>query len=394
MQLAERMSRIGTESAFEVLAKARELEKQGKNIIHLEIGEPDFPTPPHVIEAGQRALDEGWTKYGPTPGFPEIREAIAAYTARTRNIPVPPENVCVVPGGKPIMFFTMMALVEPGDEVIYPDPGFPIYESVIRFIGAKPVPIPLVESRGFSFDLDTLSRSVSPKTKMVVLNSPANPTGGVIPKEDLRRIADLLRDRDLMILSDEIYSRIYYEEEPSSITAFDGMLEKTIILDGFSKTYSMTGWRLGFGVMPKWLADAVNLLTINSNSCTASFTQRAGMAALEGPQDGVATMVAEFRRRRDVMVRSLNEIPGFRCTLPAGAFYAFPNVTGTGIPSTQLADLLLNEAGVACLNGAAFGANGEGYLRFSYASSLANIQEAIERIRKVSEGWASRKVSK
>jgi aspartate/methionine/tyrosine aminotransferase len=394
MQLAERMSRIGTESAFEVLAKAKALEKQGKNIIHLEIGEPDFPTPPHVIEAGKRALDEGWTKYGPTPGFPEIREAIAAYIARTRNIPVAPENVCVVPGGKPIMFFTMMALVEPGDEVIYPDPGFPIYESVIQFIGAKPVPIPLVESRGFSFDLDTLSRAVSPKTKMVVLNSPANPTGGVIPKDDLRKIADLLRDRDLMILSDEIYSRIYYEEEPSSITAYDGMLEKTIILDGFSKTYSMTGWRLGFGVMPKWLADAVNLLTINCNSCTASFTQRAGIAAIEGEQACVGEMVAEFRKRRDFMVKSFNEIPGFRCTLPAGAFYAFPNVTGTGIPSKELADLLLNEAGVACLNGAAFGAHGEGYLRFSYASSLGNIQEAIERIRKVSERWAGRKVSK
>src|SRR5262249_11986124 len=291
-------------------------------------------------------------------------------------------------GGKPIMFFTMMALVEPTDEVIYPDPGFPIYESVIRFIGAKAVPIPLVESRGFSFDLDTLSRAVTPKTKMVVLNSPANPTGGVIPKEDLRRIADLLRNRDLMILSDEIYGRIFYESEPSSITAFDGMLEKTIILDGFSKTYSMTGWRLGYGVMPKWLADAVTLLMVNSNSCTASFTQRAGLAALERPQDGAATMGAEFRRRRDGVVESFNEIPGFRCSLPAGAFYAFPNVTGTGVPSKQLADMLLNEAGVACLNGAAFGAHGEGYLRFSYANSLANIEEAIGRIRKLSEKWA------
>jgi aspartate/methionine/tyrosine aminotransferase len=390
MRLVEKMSRIGTESAFEVLAKARDLEKQGRSIIHLEIGEPDFPTPKHIVEAGKRALDEGWTKYGPTPGLPELRECIAAYVSRTRNIKVGVENVCVVPGGKPIMFFAIMALADVGDEVIYPDPSFPIYESVIRFIGAKPVPIPLVESRGFSFDLDTLKRALSPRTKLVILNSPANPTGGVTPKEDLAKIADMLRDRDLMILSDEIYGRIYYENEPASITGFDGMVEKTIILDGFSKTYSMTGWRLGYGVMPKWLADAVTLLMVNSNSCTASFTQRAGIAALEGPQDSVPAMVAEFRRRRDFMVKSFNEIPGFRCVLPAGAFYAFPNVTGTGIPSKELADLLLNEAGVACLNGAAFGAQGEGFLRFSYANSLANITEAIERIRKVSAVWAKR----
>jgi len=382
------MSRLGTESAFEVLAKARALERQGKNIIHLEIGEPDFPTPQHVVEAGKRALDEGWTKYGPTPGFPEFREAIAAYVSRTRNIKVAAENVCVVPGGKPIMYMSMTALLEPGDEVIYPDPGFPIYESVINFLGARPVPLPLLESRGFSFDLDTLRSRLSPKTKMVVLNSPANPTGGVIPKEDLAEIAAILRDRDLMILSDEIYSRICYEEQPTSITAFDGMLEKTIILDGFSKTYSMTGWRLGYGVMPKWLADAVNLLTVNSNSCTASFTQRAGMAALEGPQDCVDTMVAEFRRRRDAMVAGLNRIPGFRCSLPAGAFYTFPNITGTGKSSKELADLLLNEAGVACLSGTAFGKEGDGYLRFSSANSLANIEDALARITRLAHHWS------
>jgi aspartate/methionine/tyrosine aminotransferase len=382
------MSRLGTESAFEVLAKARALERQGKNIIHLEIGEPDFPTPKHVVEAGKRALDEGWTKYGPTPGFPEFREAIAAYVSRTRNIKVAAENVCVVPGGKPIMYMSMTALLDPGDEVIYPDPGFPIYESVINFLGATPVPIPLLESRGFSFDLDTLKSRLSPKTKMVVLNSPANPTGGVIPREDLAEIAAMLRDRDLIILSDEIYSRIWYEQQPASITAFDGMLEKTIILDGFSKTYSMTGWRLGFGVMPKWLADAVNLLTVNSNSCTASFTQRAGMAALEGPQDCVDTMVAEFRRRRDAMVAGLNKIPGFRCSLPAGAFYTFPNVTGTGKSSRELADLLLHEAGVACLSGTAFGKEGDGYLRFSSANSLANIEDALARITRVAHHWS------
>ena len=381
------MSRIGTESAFEVLARARALEKQGRNVIHLEIGEPDFPTPPHVVEAGKQALDEGWTKYGPTPGFPEFREAIAAYVSRTRGVKVSGENVCVVPGGKPIMFFSMIALLEVGDEVIFPDPGFPIYESVIRFLGATPVPIPLVESRGFSFDLDTLRDRLSNKTKMVILVSPANPTGGVIPKEDLARMADMFRDRDIMVLSDEIYSRIWYETEPSSIASFDGMLEKTIILDGFSKTYSMTGWRLGYGVMPLWMADAVTKLMVNSNSCTASFTQRAGMAALSGPQDCVTAMVTEFRKRRDAIVKGLNEIPGFQCSVPPGAFYAFPNVSGTGISSKELADYLLNEAGVACLNGAAFGEHGNGYLRFSYANSLANITEAIERIRKVSGRW-------
>jgi aspartate/methionine/tyrosine aminotransferase len=384
------MSRIGTESAFEVLAKAQALEKQGKKIVHLEIGAPDFPTPAHIVEAGKRALDEGWTKYGPTAGLLEFRESIANHVSRTRGVKVGPDNVCVVPGGKPIMFFTMMALLEAGDEVIYPDPGFPIYESIINFLGAVPVAVPLLESRGFSFDLNVLRDRLSKKTKMVVLNSPANPTGGVMSKDDLGRIAEMLRGRDLMILSDEIYRRISYEGEPASITSFDGMMEKTIILDGFSKTYSMTGWRLGFGVMPLWLAEAVNLLMVNSNSCTASFTQRAGLAALEGPQEAVTAMGAEFRRRRDVIVKSLNEIPGFRCSSPAGAFYAFPNVTGTGIPSRDLADILLNDAGVACLNGGAFGKHGEGYLRFSYANSLENIQEALSRIRKVSDRWANR----
>src|SRR5262245_38756290 len=388
MELAEKMSRIGTESAFEVLVKARALEKQGKNIIHLEIGEPDFPTPAHIIEAGKRALDEGWTKYGPTAGFPELRESIAAYVSRTRGIPVDADNVCVVPGGKPVMFYSMVALLEPGDEVIYPNPSFPIYESIINFLGAKPVPVPLVENRGFSFDLNALRGGLSKKTKMVILNSPANPTGGVMPKEDIAEIAAMLRDRDLIVLTDEIYSRIYYESEPASITSFDGMPEKSIILDGFSKTYSMTGWRMGYGVMPHWLAKAVNLLAVNCNSCTASFTQRAGIAALEGPQDAVTAMVAEFRRRRDAMVQGFNAIPGWRCTLPAGAFYAFPNISRTGIPAKELANLLLNAAGVACLWGSAFGQYGDGHLHCSYANSLPNIQEAIERIKKVSARWA------
>jgi aspartate aminotransferase len=388
MKLAEKMSRIGTESAFEVLAKARALEKQGRHVIHLEIGEPDFPTPAHVVEAGKRALDEGWTKYGPTQGFPELREAIAAYISRTRGIAVGAENVCVVPGGKPIMYFLMTALLEPGDEVIYPDPSFPIYESLIHFLGATPVGVPVVESRGFSFDLDTLRSRLSDKTKLVILNSPANPTGGVIPRDDIAQMADMLRTRDVIVLSDEIYSRIWYENEPTSITSFDGMLDKTVLLDGFSKTYSMTGWRLGYGVMPTWLAQAVVQLMVNSNSCTASFSQRAGIAALEGPQDCVTAMVAEFRKRRDAIVAGLNSIPGFRCAVPAGAFYAFPNVTGTKMGSKELADLLLNEAGVACLDGKAFGQHGDGHLRFSYANSLPNILEAIDRIKKMADRWA------
>ena len=388
MKLAERMSRIGTESAFEVLARARALEAQGRRIIHLEIGQPDFPTPAHIKEAAKQALDDGWTGYGPTAGLPECREAIAQYVAASRNIDVSAANVCVVPGGKPIMYFVMTALLELGDEVIYPNPGFPIYESLIDFLGATRVPMPLVEERGFSFDLDRFERSLSPRTRLVVLNSPGNPTGGVIPKADLARIADLVRERDLIVLSDEFYSRIWYGERPESITQFEGMLEKTAILDGFSKTYSMTGWRLGYGVMPVWLAAAVERLMVNSNSCTASFTQRAGIAALQGPQDCVDAMVAEFRRRRDAMVDGLNAIPGFHCTVPAGAFYVFPNVRGTGIDSRTLADLLMNEAGVSCLSGTAFGEYGEGYLRLSYANSLANIEQALRQIKGIAHRWA------
>ena len=391
MKLAERISRLGVESAFDVLVKARALEAKGRNIVHLEIGEPDFPTPPHIVEAAKRALDEGYTHYGPTQGLPELREAIARYISRTRRIQVGPQNVCVVPGGKPIIYFPLIALLEEGDEVIYPNPGFPIYESMIRFLGAKPVPMPLVESRGFSFDRDMFRDRLTDKTKLVILNSPQNPTGGEIPREDLRAIADMLRDRDVMILSDEIYTRIYYgSEPPASITEFPGMPEKTIILDGFSKTYAMTGWRLGYGVMPEWLVAGVNKLMVNSNSCTASFSQRAGIAALDGPQDAVTAMVAEFRRRRDAFCQGLNQIPGFRCALPGGAFYAFPNVTGTGIDSHALADLLLNEAGVSCLNGAGFGEFGEGYIRFSYANSLENLMEAVDRIRKLSVRWSGK----
>jgi aspartate aminotransferase len=383
MKLAERMNRIGVETAFEVLVRARALEAQGRDIIHLEIGEPDFDTPRHIVEAAKQALDQGWTHYGPTQGLPELREAIASYICRTRGIRLGAEHVCVVPGGKPIIFFPMMALLEPGDEVIYPNPGFPIYESMINFLGAKPVPIPLVEDRGFSFDLNVLKDSFSAKTKMLILNSPHNPTGGVIPAADVRAIADMVRDRDLMILSDEIYTRIYFDPEaPLSISTLPGMLEKTIILDGFSKTYAMTGWRLGYGVMPTWLVDPVNKLMVNSNSCTASFTQRAGIAALNGPQDDVTKMVEEFRRRRDAFCAALNTLPGFRCAIPGGAFYAFPNIQGTGWKSKELADALLQKAGVACLSGTAFGAYGDGYLRFSIANSYEKLMDAVERIRK------------
>lgn len=390
MQLVKKMARIGVESAFEVMVKARALEAKGKSVIHLEIGEPDFPTPRNVIEAGKKALDEGWTKYGPTQGLPELRQSIASYISRTRGIKVGPQNVCVVPGGKPIMYFVIIALLEEGDEAIYPDPGFPIYESMIRFQGAKPVPIPLRESRGFSLDINELRDRLTDRTKLVILNSPHNPTGGIIPAGDIQQIAAMLRERDIMVLSDEIYSRIIYDGTPSSIASVDGMLDKTVILDGFSKTYSMTGWRLGYGVMPEWLADAVVKLMVNSNSCTASFTQRAGIEALEGPQDAVDAMVAEFKRRRDTIVKGLNTIPGFRCPVPAGAFYVFPNVEDTSMNSKELADYLLYEGGVACLDGQCFGAEGRGYLRFSYANSLENILDAVERIRKVSSKWAAR----
>lgn len=389
MKLADRMSRIEVESAFDVLVRAKALEAKGRNIIHLEIGEPDFPTPLHVVEAGKRALDEGWTHYGPTQGLPDLREAIAAEVSRTHGVPVGAQHVCITPGAKPIMFFSMLALLEAGDEVIYPDPGFPIYRSMANYLGAKLVPIPLVEKRGFSFDLDLLRDRMTDRTRMLILNSPENPTGGHIPEEDLREISRLVADRDLIVLSDEIYARIYYTDSPPrSIASLPGMLEKTIILDGFSKTYAMTGWRIGYGVMPEWIADAVNKLMVNSNSCTASFTQRAALAAVCGPQDSVEQMVSEFRARRDVFCSELAQIPGFRCPLPGGAFYAFPNVEGTGVPSHQLAQMLLDEGGVAALDGGAFGDYGKGYIRFSYANSLQNLREAVSRIRTLSARWS------
>ena len=380
MQVAERMSRLGTETAFEVLVKARALEAQGRDVVHLEIGEPDFDTPPHVITAGKQALDEGYTHYGPSAGLPELREAIAADVARSRGIDVRMSQVVVTPGAKPIMFFVIMALAQAGDEVIYPDPGFPIYESVIRFVGAKPVPVPLREARGFGLDVDELKSLVSPRTRLIIINSPHNPTGGMLPEADLRAIADVAMQHGIPVLTDEIYSQMLYDGTFHSISAYDGMADLAIILDGFSKTYAMTGWRLGYGVMPESLADHVTRLMTNCNSCTASFTQRAGLAALQGPQDAVGEMMSEFRRRRDLFVAGLNDIDGISCAVPGGAFYAFPNITGLGRTSKEVADHLLQEGGVAALAGDDFGPNGAGYVRFSYANSLDNLKKALERI--------------
>jgi aspartate aminotransferase len=389
MNVAERMSRLGTESAFEVLAKARALERQGKEIIHLEIGEPDFDTPAHVREAAKRALDGGATHYGPAAGLPELREAIAKDVGATRQIPVEPDEIVVTPGAKPIMYFVITALVNPGDEVIYPNPGFPIYESVINFVGGKAVPIPLREETGFGFDMEDFERRVGPRTRLIIINSPQNPTGGVLERDQLGRIAEAARRYRIPVLADEIYKAFLYEGEFLSITAFPGMKELTIILDGFSKSYAMTGWRLGYGVMPRDLAEHVARLMVNSNSCTASFTQLAGIEALQGDQMPVQRMVAEFRRRRDVIVHGLNRLPGVTCRVPLGAFYVFPNVTALRRRSTEVADVLLREAGVAVLGGSAFGEHGEGYMRLSYANSEANIRAALERMRPVLERLAA-----
>jgi aspartate aminotransferase len=386
LRLASRMSRLGTETAFEVLNRARQLEKQGKEIIHLEIGEPDFDTPANVIEAGVNALHKGWTHYGPAAGLPDLRQTIADYVSRTRGVPVSSEEVVVVPGGKPIIFFTILALIDAGDEVIYPNPGFPIYESMIKYSLGKAIPIPLREERDFSVDVQELASLITDRTKLIILNSPHNPTGGVLTKTDIFEMAEAIGDRNILILSDEIYSRLIYEGEHFSIMSVPGFKERTILLDGFSKTYAMTGWRLGYGVMRPDLAVHISRLVINSNSCTASFTQVAGIEALRGDQSSVEKMSAEFKRRRDAFVAGLNKIKGFSCRMPKGAFYAFPNITKTGWPSRKLADALLEQAGVACLTGTAFGEYGEGYLRFSVANSLENLTKALARI----EGWTAK----
>jgi len=381
MRLSTRMERLGTETAFEVLVRARALEAQGRDVIHLEIGEPDFDTPEEITAAGVEALHRGATHYGPSAGLPELRRAIAEDFSRRRGIRVSPERVVVTPGAKPIIFYAILALVDPGDEVLYPDPGFPIYESMIRFSGGVPVPVRLLEDQGFALDVDQLCELVGPKTRLIVVNDPHNPTGGVIPAAGLARIAETAVAHGVPVLCDEIYSRIVYDAEHRSLAAEPGMEKLAIVLDGFSKTYAMTGWRLGYGIMPEALASHVSKLQTNAVSCTATFSQHAALKALQGDQAPVAAMVAELRRRRDVIVAGLNELPGFACAEPQGAFYAFPNVRSTGLDSRVLADRLLQEAGVACLSGTAFGKLGEGYVRFSYANSLDNISAALDRIR-------------
>ncbi|PSB32053.1 pyridoxal phosphate-dependent aminotransferase [Stenomitos frigidus] len=380
MEFAERMSRLGTESAFDVFAKAKQLEAQGRSIIHLEIGQPDFPTPLPICEAAFRAMKDGYTGYTSAAGLLELRTAIAQQLSISRGIDIDPGTVVVAPGAKPIIFFTVMALVNEGDEVIYPDPGFPIYESVINFVGAKGVPLPLREDVEFRFHLDDLKAAISNRTKLLILNSPQNPTGSLLQADDLAAIAELARHHHFYILSDEIYSRILYEGKHVSIIQFPGMKERTILLDGHSKTYAMTGWRLGYGVFPKPLVEGIVRLMINAHSCTCAFTQIAGIEALNGPQDCVDQMVAEFQRRRNAIVEGLNAIAGIHCLKPAGAFYAFPNVTQLPMKCDALATYLLEEAGISLLSGTAFGRNGDGYLRVSYANSLENIQEGVERI--------------
>ena len=386
LRLATRMLRLGTETAFEVLNKARALERQGKQVVHLEIGEPDVDTPANIVDAAVRALRKGWTHYGPSAGLPELRQTIAEETSRSRGIPCTSDEVVVVPGGKPIIFFSILALVEEGDEVIYPNPGFPIYESMVHYIGGRPVPIRLREERDFRLDVNELASLITERTKLIIINSPQNPTGGVLSRRDIHDIAEAIGDRNIMVLSDEIYSRLIFEGEHYSILAVPGFKDRTILLDGFSKTYAMTGWRIGYGVMRADLAAHMSRLMTNSNSCTASFTQVAGIEAVRGDQSSVDRMRAEFQRRRDAFVTGLNKIKGFSCRMPKGAFYVFPNVQETGWKSKKLADVLLEEAGVACLSGTAFGDFGEGYLRFSVANSLENLNKALDRITR----WTSK----
>ena len=380
MSFARRISHLKAEGAYAVLASAQALEAQGRDIVHLEIGQPDFETYANVTLAGVRAISTGQTRYNPPAGLPALREALAVDAGRRRGVQFEPEQVVVAPGAKPLLLLPMLALLEPGDEVIYPDPGFPSYEATIGLVGATPRPVPLVEERDFDLDVEALEASLSPRTRMIILNSPGNPTGGILTPETLARVAGLAISHDLWILSDEIYSRLVYEREAPSIISLPGMPERTIIADGFSKTYAMTGWRLGFGLMPQALAEKLALLLTHSVGCSATFTQYAGLEAVLGPQDEVDAVVAEFRRRRDLVVDGLNAIPGIQCPTPQGAFYAFPNVSAFGLSSAELAGYLLDKAGVALLPGTSFGRKGEGYLRLSYATSMDNIQRALERM--------------
>lgn len=385
MSLAASIARLGTETAFEVLARAKALEAQGREIIHLQIGEPDFETPPHVVEAGVKALRDGFTHYCPAPGLPVLREACADYLARSRGLQVDPARVLVAPGAKPFLFFGVLATCEPGDEVIYPNPGFPIYESVIKWAGATPVPLPLTEESGFTFAAADVADRLSPRTKLIILNSPANPTGSVVPREVNVELAKLLAEHDCYILSDEVYSEMVYDGEHDSIAGHGDLLERTILLDGFSKTFAMTGWRLGYAALPQELVEPITRLFINCHSCTPPAYQMAGVAALTGPMDEVRAMIDEFRVRRDIVVNGLNELPGVSCVRPSGAFYAFPNISSTGLGARELQDQLLEEAGVAMLAGTAFGEYGEGYMRVSYANSQENIRTAIGAMRELLE---------
>jgi len=381
--LAKRMSRLGTETAFEVLARAKAMEAQGRDVVHLEIGEPDFDTPSNIRDAAKKALDGGYTHYNPSAGLPQAREVFAEFITRDRGLEVTPENIVITPGAKPILFFSILALVDEGDEVIYPNPGFPIYESVINFVGAKPVPIPLREEREFSFDLDEMRSLVNDKTKLIIINTPQNPTGGILTAADMKGIAELAEKHDAWILSDEVYSKMVYDGKHVSIYDYPEVKDRTILLEGHSKTYAMTGWRLGYAAMPKELAAQIAKLQTNSNSCTASFTQMAGIEAITGPQDESKKMMAEFKARRDLIVDGLNRIKGFSCLKPKGAFYVFPNITGTGRKSKELEEYLLEKAGVAGLSGTSFGKYGEGYLRFSYANSQENLKKALKKIEEV-----------
>lgn len=384
MSFANRTAHLKPEGAYQVLARANQMEDAGKEIIHLEIGQPDYPTFENVSQAGIQAICDGKTRYTPPAGMPSLREALAADAGRQRGIHVDPQEVVVSPGGKPNLFFPTLALIEPGDEVIYPNPGFPTYEAMIKVAGGVPVAVPLLEKNQFSFDLDAFDNLINQKTKLIILNSPSNPTGGVIPPADLEHIASQAEQFNCWVMSDELYTRMVYDGlEAPSIASLPGMKERTIIVDGFSKTYSMTGWRLGYGIMPKDLASRVDLLLTHSIGSTAHFTQFAGLEAITGPQDKVDMMVSEYQRRRDVIIEGLNAIPGFTCQKPQGAFYAFPNITGTGIASTELANLILEKAGVALLPGNSFGQYGEGYLRLSYANSIENIKKGLDRIKAV-----------
>ena len=384
LKLASQQAKLGTETAFETLAKAKELERQGQSIVHLEIGEPDFDTPQHIIDAAKQALDDGFTHYGASAGQLELREAIAKHQTERQGYNVSPDDVIVTPGGKPVMFFTIMALIETGVEVIYPNPGFPIYESMVNYTGGTAVPMQLNEETGYNADIDNLRSLITPRTKLLIINSPNNPCGSVIPETDLGKIAEMAVENDLIVLTDEIYKDMYYgDQEHVSITKFPGMRERSVILDGFSKSYAMTGWRLGYGVFPKFLVEPVTRLVTNSVSCTSVFSQMAAIAALQGPQDSVTAMMEEFTKRRDLIVRGLNSLPGITCPIPQGAFYAFPNIRASGMTSKEFADRALNEAGGALLAGTAFGAFGDGYIRVSFANSQENLREAVDRLRSI-----------